>query len=128
MLNVDGVTKTTLTSSKQISAFPDMEVSVGVIVKQAVGVAVGSKKIAKAGTPLHGDLTARGTAFEASVDTSKPAIGVLKHDVDVTSGDANGTLIIFGFVIKEHLESDVSAKYTAEALKELAGRVWLIGK
>ena len=53
MLNRSGISKTTLTATKQILANVELQSSVGCIVPQALGVAVGTKKIAKAGTPIN---------------------------------------------------------------------------
>ena len=51
MLNRSGVTTTNYGAPKQILANVDLQASVGCIVPQSIGVNVGSKKIAKAGTP-----------------------------------------------------------------------------
>lgn len=71
------------------------------------------KKIVKAGTPLDGDITKRETAFTKTAGT-KP-VGVLLHDVDVTDGNANGTLVLAGCVDLLKMDSDVQALYTAIA-------------
>lgn len=52
MLNKSGITKTTLTAPKQILANVELQASVGCIVPTTLGVTVGAKKIAKAGTPI----------------------------------------------------------------------------
>lgn len=126
MLNQSGIKRVSAVSPTQILFNAQNHVSVGVKVAQAVGVAVGDKKIAKAGTPLNGDLTKRDTAFVSRVDSSNPAVGVLLHDVDVTDGDANGSLLIWGFVNLDRLESDTAALVTETAKTELAGRVWFL--
>ena len=74
------------------------------------------KKIAKAGTPLTGDLTARGTAFAKASTTSgvSNAVGILLHDVDVTDGTKNAQVVVFGFIDLNKLESDVQELVTAE--------------
>ena len=74
------------------------------------------KKIAKAGTPLTGDLTARGTAFVKASTTSgvSNAVGILLHDVDVTDGTKNAQVVVFGFIDLNKLESDVQELVTAE--------------
>jgi len=51
------------------------------------------------------------------------AIGVLLHDVDVTQGDANGSLLTFGFVNTNRLESDVQALITTAVKEALNGKV-----
>lgn len=116
MLNKSGITKETLGAPTQILANVEHQFSVGCVVAQAVGTAVGSKKIAKAGTPIvinYGSLSTAATA--GTVGTTANA--VLLHDVDVTAGNANGTALIFGFVNINRLESDVQAKVTAGANK-----------
>lgn len=116
MLNKSGITKETLGAPTQILANVEHQFSVGCVVAQAVGTAVGSKKIAKAGTPIVIDYGSLSTA--ATADTvGSTANAVLLHDVDVTAGNANGTALIFGFVNINRLESDVQAKVTAGANK-----------
>lgn len=62
----------------------------------------------------------------AAKDTSNPAVGVLLHDVDVTDGDANGTLLIWGFVNLNRMDSTTAGFITATRKTELAGRVWFL--
>lgn len=127
MLNRSGIIKETAVAPSQILFNVQNQMSVGVIVNKAVGTAgEDGKKIVKAGTPLNGDLTARGTAFVAAKDTSSPAVGVLLHDVDVTEGNANGTLLIWGFVNLNRMDSTTAGLITATRKTELAGRVWFL--
>lgn len=127
MLNRSGIIKKTAVAPSQILFNVQNQMSVGVIVDEAVGTAgEDGRKIVKAGTPLNGDLTARGTAFVAAKDTSNPAVGVLLHDVDVTDGDANGTLLIWGFVNLNRMDSTTAGLITATRKTELAGRVWFL--
>lgn len=116
MLNKSGITKETLGAPTQILANVEHQFSVGCVVAQEVGTVVGSKKIAKAGTPIVIDYGSLSTAATAGTDGST-ANAVLLHDVDVTAGKANGTALIFGFVNINRLESDVQAKVTAGANK-----------
>lgn len=127
MLNRSGITKETAVAPSQILFNVQNQMSVGVIVDKTVGTAgEDGRKIVKAGTPLNGDLTARDTAFVAAKDTSNPAVGVLLHDVDVTDGDANGTLLIWGFVNLNRMDSTTAGLITATRKTELAGRVWFL--
>lgn len=127
MLNRSGIIKETAIAPSQILFNVQNQMSVGVIVDETVGTAgEDGRKIVKAGTPLNGDLTARGTAFVAAKDTSNPAVGVLLHDVDVTDGDANGTLLIWGFVNLNRMDSTTAGLITATRKTELAGRVWFL--
>lgn len=116
MLNQTGVRKETYGNTNQILFAVEHQVSMGVVVSKALGVAEGSKKVVKAGTPLTGNLDARTTAFTAakagSSTEASNAVGVLLHDVDVTTGDANGTLLLFGFVNTNRVDATTKAKLT----------------
>ncbi len=107
----------------QILFCTDPQVSVGIVVDDGAAVTENGKKIVKAGTPLNGDLTARTTAFVKAADSTNPATGVLLHDVDVTDGDNNGTLLIFGFVNLERLDTATAALITSARKTELSGKV-----
>lgn len=111
MLNRSGVAKSTYAATKQILANVDLQSSVGCIVPQSLGVTVGSKKIAKAGTPIKVDLLNL-NAVAVKADGTTPLNAVLLHDVDVTAGNANGTALIFGFVNVNRVDSDVAAAIT----------------
>jgi len=127
MLNRSGTIKETAVAPSQILFNVQNQMSVGVIVNETVGIAgEDGRKIVKAGTPLNGDLTACDTAFVAAKDASNPAVGVLLHDVDVTDGNANGTLLIWGFVNLNRMDSTTAGSITADRKTELAGRVWFL--
>lgn len=111
MLNRSGIAKTTLAATRQILFNVELQSSVGCIVSQDVGVTVGGKKIAKAGTPIHIDFDNTKTPA-TKADASTVMNAVLLHDVDVTSGNANGTALIFGFVNVNRVESDVANAIT----------------
>jgi hypothetical protein len=117
MLNRSGVTKSTFAATKQILANVDLQSSVGCIVPQSLGVTVGSKKIAKAGTPIKVDLMNTNTAVTKADGTTKMN-AVLLHDVDVTAGNANGTALIFGFVNVNRVDSDVATAIATAAAAE----------
>ena len=114
MLNRDGIRKTTLTAPKQILANVELQSSVGCIVPQALGVAVGANKIAKAGTPIQIDLLNLQTVAKKA-DGATAMNAVLLHDVDVTAGNANGTALVFGFVNVNRVDTDVAALITTAA-------------
>lgn len=114
MLNRSGVSKATYAATKQILANVELQSSVGCIVPQSIGVTVGSKKIAKAGTPIKIDLMNLQNAAQAA--TGSVALNaVLLHDVDVTAGNANGTALIFGFVNVNRVDADVATLITTAA-------------
>lgn len=128
MLNKSGIVKTTGAAPNQILFDVQNQVSVGITLAKnfAGAVTENGRKIVKAGTPLSGDLTARGTAFVAAADSTAPAVGVLLHDVDVTDNIGNGTLLIWGFVNLSRVDSTTAALITATRKTELAGRVWFL--
>lgn len=70
--------------------------------------------ITATGTAADGDkITVVYTPTTATV----PINAVLLHDVDVTSGNANGTALLFGFVNVNRVDSDVAtAIATAQAI------------
>lgn len=127
MFNNSGIKKETYADKSSILFAPEYQVSLGVVVDDAVaGSAVNGKKIVKAGTPLTGSLDARTTAFTAAVssgDANKTsnAVGILLHDVDVTDGDNNGDLLIFGFVDTNKIDATTLAKITTEAKAAMPG-------
>lgn len=126
MLNRSGIKKVTGAAPMQILANVELQASVGCIVPQDMGETVGSKKIAPAGTPLNIDLQSLQTPAEApalategeSASDAVPMNAVLLHDVDVTSGAANGTALIFGFVNLNRVDADVAT--TIGELAEVA--------
>lgn len=123
MLNNTGIKKETYGSGNQILFAVEHQVSMGIVVDQSVGVTVGNKKIAKAGTPITGSLDARETAFTAakagSASEASDAVGVLLHDVDVTVGDNNGAILLFGFVNTNRIDDTTKAKLTSYVKKAL---------
>lgn len=66
MLNKSGISKTTYGAPKQILANVELQASVGVVVDDALGTTVGTKKIAKAGTPVAVDFSNRSLPVTAS--------------------------------------------------------------
>ena len=115
MLNKSGITKTTLTAPKQILANVELQASVGCIVPESLGVTIGTKKIAKAGTPINinlQNLQAVIKAPAAATTEPVPMNAVLLHDVDVTAGAANGTALYFGMINTNSVDSDVVTKIT----------------
>ena len=60
------------------------------------------------------------------VNASSNAVGILLHDVDVTEGDANGSLLIWGFVNIDRIDSTTQAMITSALKTALAGRIWFL--
>ena len=127
MFNKTGITKTTGAAPVQILFDVQNQFSVSIVVDDGYSVTRNGRKIVPAGTPLSGNLTARTTAFVKAVDNTaesgasngKPATGVLLHDVDVTEGDTNGTLLIWGFVDLNKVDSTTAALITATRQSEM---------
>lgn len=120
---------------KQIMLADSQMVSFPVIVANT-GVDAGSdgRKIMRAGTPITGDIEARNTAFtkakttssgEPAVSTSN-AVGILLHDVDVTNGNNNGVIVLFGFVDLEKLDTETFKLITAGVKTALSGKIWFL--
>ena len=116
MNNDFGVRKETGANKTQILANIELQMSIGIRVS-ATGITANAegKKIVKAGTPMAGNIAARLTGFTAlkTAGTVTGVAGVLLHDCDVTAGDNNGTLLIFGFVNTNRLEADIKPLHVA---------------
>lgn len=131
MFNNTGITKVTGAAPVQILFNVQNQMSVSIVVDDAYSVTRDGKKIVPAGTPLSGDLTARETAFVQAKDATsagndgKAATGVLLHDVDVTNGDNNGTLLIWGFVDLNKLDTATAALITATRKSEMKNITFL---
>ena len=127
MFNKTGITTTTGAAPVQILFNVEHQMSVGVKIARnfAGAVTENGRKIVKAGTPLAGDLTTRQTNFTAPAQDA-PAVGVLLHDVDVTDSDANCSLLIWGFVNMNRLDTTTAALITATIKEDLAGKVWFL--
>lgn len=71
------------------------------------------KKIIKAGTPLYGNIEKRDTAFTVSGSEGATPSAIILHDVDVTAGAENATIVLAGVVDLLKLESSVQTALTA---------------
>lgn len=89
MLNQSGISKVSAVTLNQIDMFPQESVAVGIVVSDGNYVTVDGKKIVKAGTPLYGDLTARGTKFEKAVNVGEniPGVYTVQIKTAATAGD-----------------------------------------
>lgn len=126
------VKKQSYVTPKEIMLFGEPHTALGIQVAQSVGVTVEGRKIAKAGTPLTGNLDARNTAFtNAALTGDAPnqvsnAVGVLQSDVDVTDGTANGSILVEAFINTSALDTDVAALITEQVKTALDGKVRFI--
>lgn len=122
MLNQTGVTKVSGTTRKTILVDEMNSTALSIVVgNTGVNAGADGKKIIKAGTPVTGSLTERNTAFTVAKDSggNNNAVGVILHDVDVTNGEANSQVVIFGFIDVSKLDSDVVALLTEAAKKNM---------
>lgn len=110
-------------SPKQILAIVEPKVAIGAVIGDT-GVTANEqgRKIIPAGTPVGGEAsTLDDSQAVLTVSNDAKAQGVLEHDVDVTNGTTDGTLIIFGFVNENRL--DDSLTISPEAKTALNGKV-----
>ena len=77
--------------------------------------------ITPTGSPANGDKIT--VDFTAAYNTAP--VGVLLHDVDVTDGDDNGTLLIFGFVNINRISDVATANALLAAESALDGKVFI---
>lgn len=125
MFNHTKISRTVGSAPKQILFNVMHQMSVSIMVDSAMAsVTENGRKIVKAGTPLAGDLAARSAAFKAA--GASDAVGVLLHDVDITEGNANGTLLIWGFVNLDRLDSATQALVTSGVKTALNGKVYFL--
>lgn len=95
-------------------------VTLGAVIS-ATGVEADSdgRKIVKAGTPLYGNIEKRDTAFTVSGEGHPSVIAM--HDVDVTAGNNNGTIVLAGCV--DLLKLDDSVKTAISSQKSYLPRI-----
>ena len=117
MFNNTNVKHEVYGNRNQILFAVEHQVSMGCVVAQSVGVDENGKKIAKAGTPITGNLDERTTAFTKA--TGANAVGVLLHDVDVTVSENNATILLFGFVNTNRIDETTRALITNEVKEAL---------
>ena len=106
-------TETIGAPEKQILIAEDSyKVTLGAVVTNT-GITADSegKKIIKAGTPLTGSFEARNTAFVVADDNSANCVAL--HDVDVTAGETNATIVIAGVVDLNKLDASVQTALTS---------------
>lgn len=110
---------------KQILANAVLFQSFGGQVGDTGVTAVNGRKIIPAGTPVGG---ANGFYEDEqavlTVSNDENAVGVLLHEVDVTEGTNNATVLVFGFVNLNRL--DASVTITPEAKTALDGKVTFV--
>jgi len=103
--------------------------SVGVLVSNEGLPTVNGRQVIPAGTPIGGTVDALQTEQAILRSTNTTALanqtqGVLLHDVDVTFGAENATMLIHGFVNENRFAPGVAA--IAQAKTALDGKVWFL--
>ena len=118
-MNNTGIKKTAGLSPVQILANVEFKVTFGVVVSKDIDtsaiVVENGRKIVKAG-----NLDARTTPFTLGTTNT---VGILLHDVDVTDNNANGTLLVFGWVNTNRLHPTAKALVTGEVKTALNAKV-----
>ena len=107
MAAVNSVKSLEFGNDKQILVAPELAFTIGCLVTNTgISANAEGKKIIKAGTPVGGGdvLVNRQTVLAKNADAP---VGVLLHDVDVTAGQENATLVVEGIVDIEKLDEDV---------------------
>lgn len=112
----------TFGADKNILIAPELAYCVGCIVGNTGVIAdAKGKKIIKAGTPVGGTtdvlanrqtvlvVTNNANGETPAAGDGKNSQGVLLHDVDVTEGNTNATLVVAGIVDTEKLDVTVNA-------------------
>lgn len=97
------ITTTEIKSKKNVLLAPHLAFEIGVQVSNTGVSTTNGKKIIPAGTPIGATtsvLTKRDTILSVtnSSSTGANAQGVLRDDLDVTNGTANGTMIVSGVI------------------------------
>ena len=107
----NSIKKSSYANEKQILIAPELAFTIGCQVTNT-GLTANDegKKILKAGTPVKGDLKARNTAFVKEATTPN---AILLHDVDVTAGANNGTIVVVGCVDLNRLDADAAELITS---------------
>lgn len=123
MFNKSGITNVKGTNTRQILFTTEGYVAAGAVIDDAAFVSEDGRKLVKAGTPVAGDLTARGTAFTKANADGSDVVGILVHDVDVTNGNANGTVMIGGYVNVDRVDATTAALYVEAIKKSLKGSI-----
>lgn len=82
------------------------------------------KKILYAGTPLKGDIAKRDTAF---VKGAEDSTAVLLHDVDVTNGEENATIVLAGCIDLLKLKDETKELLTEEVKDALSRIIFVEG-
>lgn len=95
------------------------------VTNTGVDVDSDGKKILRAGTPVTGNIEKRGTAFTKTNGNTAKAI--LLHDVDVTNGASNATIVLAGVVDLLKIDSTTAALITSDVKTALPRIIFVEG-
>lgn len=119
------IQKTDYTTPKTILSAPELAYTLPVKVANTnVTEDENGRKVIKAGTPIKGDLEKRETAFTKETED---ATGILLHEVDVTDGDNNGTIVVSGAIDVSKVDTTTAALYTATIKEKLNKIIFMKG-
>lgn len=109
MAAVNSIETKSFGNDKQILIAPELAFTIGCLVTNTgVSADAEGKKVLKAGTPVGGADVLVNRQSVLAKNTEAPQ-GVLLHDVDVTKGQANATLVVEGTIDIEKLDEEVKA-------------------
>ena len=115
--NEYGVRKTILISPESAIAISVQVGNTGIDADEKTG-----KKIIKAGTAIGGSTNVFTNRDEVlnKTETAEEAQGILLHDVDVTAGANNGSMLVFGVVDINKIDTkDLPAEDVQKALPRI---------
>lgn len=110
---------TEYTTPKTILSAPELAYTLPIKVSNTGVTEKDGRKIIKAGTPIKGDLEKRSDAFQTSTED---ATGILLHEVDVTDGNNNGTIVVAGAIDVSKVDTETAALYT-ETIKSKLNKI-----
>lgn len=131
-----GIVKETFGTHKNILIAPETALTLGArVTNTGIDADSDGRKILKAGTPLYGDIQARDTAFVKATTTpateqtpaSTNAVCVILHDVDVTAGAENATIVLAGCVDLLKLDATVQTLIDSTVVAKLDKIVFVKG-
>lgn len=105
MAVANSITEKEFGNDKQILIAPELAFTIGALVgNSGVNADSEGKKIIKAGTPVGGSTSVL-TNRQTVLTVGGTAQGVVLHDVDVTAGDTNATVVLEGTIDALKLDS-----------------------
>ena len=117
--------KTTYTNTSDILVAPELAFAVPAIFgNTGVSANAEGKKIIKAGTPVYASadpLMNRQTVLGVA---GTNAYGVARHDIDVTAGNTNDTLLVAGYV--DYLKLESSVQTLVDSAKDKLSKITFI--